>query len=78
MREQIRNYISKNLLGRGVPFTDQEPLFSLGKIDSLGHLKLISFLEKEFHVSISMEELNWKNFDSVDSIHALVERKLGT
>jgi len=78
MRDQIRNYISKNLLGKGVPFTDEEPLFSQGKIDSLGHLKLISFLEKEFHISISMEELNWKNFDSVESIQNLVKGKLGT
>lgn len=77
MKEPIRIYIQKNFLGPGKALGDDDPLFESGVIDSLGHLKLISFLEKEFGVSLSMDDLSWENFDSVNKIVALVSARKG-
>jgi methoxymalonate biosynthesis acyl carrier protein len=77
MKESIRAYIQKNFLGSGKTLGDDDPLFESGVIDSLGHLKLISFLEKEFAVSLSMDDLSWDNFDSVNKIVALVGARKG-
>lgn len=77
MKESIRAYIQKNFLGPGKTLGDDDPLFESGVIDSLGHLKLISFLEKEFSVSLSMDDLSWDNFDSVNKIVALVGARKG-
>lgn len=77
MEEKIRHYISKTFLGgRGVS-SDSESLFQAGVIDSLGHLKLISFLEREFSVALTMEDLTWENFDSIEKIVSLVRTKQG-
>lgn len=77
MREKIREYISKHLVGRGVSFGDSDSLFANGGIDSLGHLKLIAFLEKEFGVALAMEDLTWENFDTIEKIEKLVRQRLG-
>lgn len=77
MKETIRAYILRNFLGPGRELGDDDPLFESGVIDSLGHLKLISFLEKEFSISLSMDDLTWENFDSVNKIAALVGARKG-
>ncbi len=77
MKETIRGYIQKNFLGSGKALGDDDPLFESGVIDSLGHLKLISFLEKEFSISLSMDDLTWENFDSVNKIELLVKSRKG-
>ena len=77
MKETIRGDIQKNFLGSGKALGDDDPLFESGVIDSLGHLKLISFLEKEFSISLSMDDLTWENFDSVNKIELLVKSRKG-
>lgn len=77
MKETIRAYIQKTFLGPGKALGDDDALFETGVIDSLGHLKLISFLEKEFAVSLSMDDLTWENFDSLNKIVALVQGRKG-
>ena len=75
MREVIRQFICENFLGgKRVP-TDSEALFASGLIDSIGHLRLISFLEKQFKVSLSLEDLNSENFETVEKIIKLLEEK---
>ncbi|MCO5143581.1 MAG: acyl carrier protein [Oligoflexia bacterium] len=77
MKEKIRDYLESHFLGKSSGVKDKDSLFSKGKIDSLGHLKLIAFLEKEFRITLSMEDLSWKNFDSIEQIERLVQEKLG-
>lgn len=45
-------------------------------MDSLGIMKLILFLEDNYPVKISDEDLTLENFSSVQSIHDLVTRKM--
>ena len=44
-------------------------------MDSLGILDLVAFLEKEFEVQISDEDLTPENFDSVEQMVAFVANK---
>lgn len=76
VRKQIRDYLSEALSDGGdkVPFTDQEPLFSSGRLESLRAVELILFLEKEFNISASDPHFDASLLDSVDEIMTLVER----
>ena len=56
---------------------DDEPLIESGIIDSLGVLKLITFLDETFGIIPLEEELNPETFSSVNSIWDFVERKKG-
>ena len=44
-------------------------------LDSLGIMKLILFLENNYSVKISDEDLTLENFTSIMSINSLLERK---
>jgi len=45
-------------------------------IDSLGMIELISFLEKEFNVIFSEDDLVLENFETLDKIVDLIELKI--
>ncbi|MEN8237783.1 MAG: acyl carrier protein [Actinomycetota bacterium] len=45
-------------------------------IDSLGIFTLVSFIEDKFGVSVDPEEVNLDNFETVDAVVGLVQRKM--
>lgn len=45
-------------------------------LDSMGTLQLAVFLEKEYHISVSSQELLPNHFQDIQSIARLVSRKL--
>jgi acyl carrier protein len=52
---------------------DDEPLIESGIIDSLGVLKIMSFLDESFGVDLSSDEIRLENFKDVRTICAVVE-----
>lgn len=77
-KEKIRRFVLKELCldGKRRPLSDSEPLLEKGIIDSMGILHLIAFLDEKFGILLSDEELNPKNFESLESIYALVANKI--
>lgn len=69
----------KNFLGQQFPATkkisNEDSLLKNGLIDSLGVLEVVSFLEKEFGIVISDEELLPENFGSVRRLSSFVREK---
>lgn len=53
---------------------DDEPLITSGLVDSLGILKILSFLDDEFGVNLASEEIKHDNFSTVNTIRALIEK----
>ena len=56
-------------------FNDDDDVFALGLVNSLMAMQLVLFLEKEFAVRFSNQDLNLKNFRSVAAMHELLEQK---
>jgi acyl carrier protein len=54
---------------------NEEPLLNNGLIDSLGVLDVVAFIEKEFGISVSDEDLLPENFGSVRSLSNFVGQK---
>ena len=57
---------------------DDEPLIDSGIVDSLGVLKIMSFLDEAFGVDLSSSEITLENFRDVRTICALVDRQRST
>jgi acyl carrier protein len=57
---------------------DQDRLLGDGILDSLGILEVVSFIEREFDLTVSDEELLPENFDSISTLAAFVESKLNS
>jgi acyl carrier protein len=76
---QIRDYVARNLLfsANGFNYPDDASFMNEGIIDSLGIIELVTFVEKQFGVSVADNELVPGNFDSVKQLNAFIQRKLG-
>ena len=79
MEEQMISARIKKFLVQQFPATknvgNEDPLLKNGLIDSLGILEVVTFLEKEFGIVVSDEELLPDNFESVRSLSAFVQQK---
>lgn len=53
---------------------DDEPLLESGIIDSLGVLKILAFLDEEFGIDLSADQIKVEKFKNISSICALVEQ----
>jgi acyl carrier protein len=69
----------KTFLAQQFPMTknvsNDEPLLKNGLIDSLGILDLVTFLENEFGIAVSDEDLLPENFGSMHSLTNFVQQK---
>ena len=76
--DRIREFILKHFpLARKNGLKLDEKWIETGMIDSLGILDLIHFLESEFSVQISDDELLPENFESLKTVTEFVCKKSG-
>ena len=71
MKERIRQYIVDDLLD-GRPVDYNEDLLLSGLVDSLGVMRLVSYLEDSLHTPVPPEDITIDNFASIDTIAAYV------
>lgn len=68
----------KEFLGRffrNHELKNDEDIFALGFVNSLLAMQLVSFVEKEFGITVEDDDLDLDNFRSIDNIDGLIERK---
>jgi acyl carrier protein len=69
----------KTFLAQQFPMTknvgNDEPLLTNGLIDSLGILDVVTFVENEFGIVVSDEDLLPENFGSIHSLTNFVHNK---
>ncbi|MDP4181570.1 MAG: phosphopantetheine-binding protein [Bacillota bacterium] len=75
--DKIRNYIEKNLTvyDEEVTFTNDDNIFEKGFVNSLFAMKLLNFVEQEFQIDISDDDIDLKNFSSINNIINLINNK---
>lgn len=72
----IHNYVVTSFMfSDGTGLSDDDSLLEAGVIDSTGVLELVSFLEREFSIRISDEDLVPTNLDTIRNIARFVTRK---
>jgi acyl carrier protein len=77
-RGQIKQFVLQNFLfsDNESAIGDEDPLIRGGVVDSIGIHELIVFLERNFQISVSPEEMTPAIFDSIRSVDEFVTRKL--
>jgi acyl carrier protein len=78
VKEKIKNFIVENFLFGERGLKDDEPLFESGIIDSLGLIKLIAFIEKNFNVSIDISEIMIENFNTLNDIMEVLKSRVSS
>lgn len=80
-KDKIREFIDSHffkLTGEKIDILDSDNIFKLGIVNSMFAMQLVKFLEKEFNVCFSGEELNVNNFCCIQNMVSLLEKKLVT
>lgn len=76
-KESIREYIEKNLtvFDDDVSFSDDDNIFQMGFVNSLFAMKLLNFVQQEFDIEIDDNDIDLKNFSSINNIMNLIKNK---
>lgn len=76
MTDKIITYIKTEISMEPLDDIDlDEDLLGNGLVDSLGMIKLVLFLEKEFNVHIGPEDMTVENFNTIQSISKYLSNK---
>ena len=75
--QKIREFIQANLVvfDDSVRLGDEDDIFELGYVDSPFAIKLVSFIEDEFHLEVKDDDLDILNFSSVARIAGFIREK---
>ncbi len=72
---ELRRYIQDELLeGSSFEISDQQALISGGVLDSTALVALAGFIERQFAVEIPESAFTVEQFDTLESIAALIHR----
>ena len=74
VKEKLKVFLSKFFNVNEIEETDN--IFEKGLVTSLFAMNLVSFIEKEFDISIDNTELDLDNFKDISSIVTLIEKKI--
>lgn len=78
MREKIIEFIRDEYVeDESMEITEKTPLISSGLVDSFSMVSMKMFLEEEYKIQMTDEEASTEAFNTVTSIIALLQKKLG-
>jgi len=75
-KENLLKFIQENLVGKDsqTKIGEDDNLINEGLLDSMGLLKLVTFIEENLGVRISDDNILLENFETVSQIHRFVEQ----
>jgi len=72
-KEKIKAFLLKYI--KKTDLNEDDDIFQTRLVNSLFAMQLVLFIEKEFKIKVNNEDLDLKNFNSINSIAAFIERK---
>lgn len=69
----LSNYIQQEFVRGRKELQSDEDLLSSGILNSLGILKLVSFIEERFDLRVPDEDIVFENFQSIDALSTYLE-----
>jgi methoxymalonate biosynthesis acyl carrier protein len=75
--DKVRDFLKSNqeALSDDLTLEDDDNFFELGFVDSTFAINLVCFVETEFNISVSDEDLDLLNFSTINRITQFVEGK---
>lgn len=75
LKAELREFIINAFMRGKGSVKDNESLFERGVMDSFGILEFVSFIEKRFKISFNPSEITLDNFNCVNKVAQLIEKK---
>src|ERR1039458_7491435 len=75
----VREFILKQFpLARKHQIKNSDPLLESGMLDSMGVLEVVTFIEREYSIGVSDDDLVPEHFQSIDRIAAFIHSRKST
>ena len=78
LRAEIRDFVLNELL-KGMAdeseLQDNRQMIQDGLIDSIGIMRLLTFLSQTYNIELTDDDFKMKNFESIDNICEFIMRK---
>ena len=78
LRAEIRDFVLHELLKGMVDeseLQDNRQMIKDGLIDSIGIMRLLTFLSQTYNIELTDDDFKMKNFESIDNICEFIMRK---
>ena len=75
MKEQLIDFINQELLNSQIEITAEDDLLVSGPVDSLGVMRLVTFIEERFDLVVPPEDITIESFFNVDAIVRYLDQK---
>ncbi|MBC8229641.1 acyl carrier protein [bacterium] len=78
MKDILKQFIEQELLlsdGSNVSINEDDNLLADGKVDSLGIMRLVAFIEEQFGINIPYEDVTIENFQTIMAIVDYLEKR---
>jgi acyl carrier protein len=73
---KLSDFIKQEILhGRSAALDEEQDLLNAGIIDSLGILRLVSFIEEQFGVQVPDEDVVFENFQSIRAMSNYIAQR---
>ena len=76
IKEKVASYVYQSVHVDKEKIKDDSMIFMEGYFDSMGFIRLITFIEEEFGIKTTDADLIEENFESINAISDFISRKL--
>lgn len=76
IKETVKKFVLDTSYVPSDQVYDETLIFEQGIMDSMGFISIIGFIEDNFSITPSTEELIEENFESINAISNFIHRKL--
>ena len=77
IKEDLLTYLNKRIIKANEFISSDTELFDSAILDSFELISLVCYIEDKYHIELKHDDINVKNFSSVDSIFTVIEGYIG-
>lgn len=74
VKNKVNDFLKRFIGNREIG--DDDNIFEMGLVNSLFAMQLVTFIESEFNLSVTNEELDIDNFSTINSMTTFISKKL--
>jgi len=76
IKERLKEFLSRLVFLEKQKLEDKSLIFIDGYFDSMGFMRILTYIEKEYGIKISDSEMVEKNFESINAITDFIFTKI--
>ncbi|MCK4465553.1 MAG: acyl carrier protein [Bacteroidales bacterium] len=75
IRQKVKQYVLQETFAEKNKIQNNSLIFKEGYFDSMGFIRLITFIEEEFGIKTGDADLIEENFESINALTDFIDRK---